>query len=50
MLDSVPMRYKERFGSQKSWVTLQKKRDNAAYTKRKKRKKKKVTEYKGFIS
>lgn len=25
MLDSVPMRYKERFGSQKSWVTLQKK-------------------------
>jgi hypothetical protein len=26
MLDSVPMRYKERLGSQKSWVTLQKKK------------------------
>lgn len=43
MLGSIPVRYKERFGSQKSWVTVQKK--NNAYTKRKK-----VTEYKGFIS
>lgn len=24
MLDSVPVRYKERFGSQEYWVTLQK--------------------------
>lgn len=25
MLGSIPVRYKERFGSQKSWVTVQKK-------------------------
>lgn len=51
MLDSVPMRYKERFGSQKSWVTLQKKKEIMQHTRNeKKEKKKKVTEYKGFIS
>jgi len=27
MLDSVPVRYKERFGSQEYWVTLQKKNE-----------------------
>lgn len=50
MLDSVPMRYKERFGSQKSWVTLQKKEIMQHTRNEKKEKKKKVTEYKGFIS
>jgi hypothetical protein len=32
MLDSIPMRYKERFGSQKSWVTLQKKKKKMQHT------------------
>lgn len=50
MLDSVPMRYKERLGSQKSWVTLQKKKEEIMQHTRNEKKKKKVTEYKGFIS
>jgi hypothetical protein len=37
MSDSVPMRYKERFDSQKSWVTLQKRKEIMQHTRNEKK-------------